>query len=479
MQLEKGLCAVLFDIGHMTDGALAQGNLANADASAALAVTLLSTRGAQLTPADVAWVASWGEQFYRWQLFARGGQFYGELTRLAQAQQNQGPAHRAILATGIAFAYLGGAWDADPGFTGLSLAAGILGHQHPLVGAALARHASRGGAPVHADPAAAAPALPGVSAAGSTVISDEDKALWLTLAFFMVGAADGKIADGEYLAWKNAMTERKLPDVFGKYGAAGIKQRLDAGELQKISARLAGAPREVRLGLVRVAFAIAAADGKIDKDEIASLTKICQLIGLSFDEVLKETLGNPKAPKEPEKRSVDLTVARCEAESALYMDLRGATVPRKPQLAKMGDKSVNIFDVQVDGQSTLFAFEHLQPGGKLGAGGVAGPSKIIGPHQFLAWADVLGKQVPGSPEGLRADQRQVARAALVTAAECLEEIVKFIPAGGAEVPEAAFTTDAAKRRRAADRDRFARARLEAAARAYRGIAERMPFGQAT
>ncbi len=179
------------------------------------------------------------------------------------------------------------------------------------------------------------------------------------------------------------------------------------------------------------------------------------------------------APGKP--REIQALPARSVSEAHLFMDMRGVSRKRDRKLVPAGNDLLTIYTAAVEGESEpgIFAFLIEDPGGQLGAGGMPAPSKIIGPDQFITWADILSKKAPGSPAGLSPDQRAGAKSILVEAAQCLEEIIKFIPPNASSVPEAAFKSEAAKRKFAQEPGRFQQMRLQVVAQTYRKIAEGM------
>jgi hypothetical protein len=62
-----------------------------------------------------------------------------------------------------------------------------------------------------------------------------------------------------------------------------------------------------------------------------------------------------------------------------------------------------------------------------------------------------------------------ARESLATAAAAIDEALRFLPAGAETVPDSAFWSQRGAGVRAAEPGRFRRARLVAAARAYRSM----------
>ena len=98
------------------------------------------------------------------------------------------------------------------------------------------------------------------------------------------------------------------------------------------------------------------------------------------------------------------------------------------------------------------------------------PSELIDPGVWLAVADRYARRTPGDAAGLDAAARRAARKDIAWAAAAVDEVIAFIPRGGAAVPAAAFTTEAGRRIRDREPGRFGRARLEAVRDTYRQIA---------
>jgi hypothetical protein len=166
--------------------------------------------------------------------------------------------------------------------------------------------------------------------------------------------------------------------------------------------------------------------------------------------------------------------ARSVAEAHLFMDLAGAEPgPRQHALVARGDLLVSTYRAQVQGREQRFEFDIPEPTPRGGLYGGAAPSRILGPGQFLAHADAIAASVPASPEGLTSTQKQEAQRRLAVALACLDEVMKFIPAGEDAVPERSFGTERERRWRADDPGRFSRVRLLAVSGAYRSIQRRM------
>lgn len=105
-------------------------------------------------------------------------------------------------------------------------------------------------------------------------------ALWVTLAFFELAWADGKLVAREYVAWKSVMTRMKLPDLRGRYTHAQLHALLAGGVLHGLSSDLAGQPIEARTQLAELMVEFMAADSYYEAAEVAALRRICGWMGL-------------------------------------------------------------------------------------------------------------------------------------------------------------------------------------------------------
>jgi hypothetical protein len=162
--------------------------------------------------------------------------------------------------------------------------------------------------------------------------------------------------------------------------------------------------------------------------------------------------------------------ARTVAEAHLYMDLRGAEPgPRGHRLEARGDALVSVYQARCEGTPQRFEFVIDEPEARHGLYGDEVASSIVGPGEFLAWSDLLSRAVPAEVDGLDRASRAEARRRMALAVACVEEILKFVPAGGDQVPEAAFRSDLDLAVRAAEPGRFRRERLEAVLTAWRRL----------
>lgn len=166
--------------------------------------------------------------------------------------------------------------------------------------------------------------------------------------------------------------------------------------------------------------------------------------------------------------------ARSVAEAHLYLDLRGCSrADRTSRLVADGDELLTIYGCSCGGERREFVFSIPTPEARTGRYGDEEPSSIIGPGELLAWSEHLALTVPADPAGLSREQRQEGQSRMQIAAECLAEILKFIPPGASKVPEASFRSEADRTMYRSEPRRFERERLEAVAASYRAIAARL------
>lgn len=91
------------------------------------------------------------------------------------------------------------------------------------------------------------------------------------------------------------------------------------------------------------------------------------------------------------------------------------------------------------------------------------PSELLDAGQWLGLADEIGSRVPRDDPPARAE-------ALAVAAAAVEEVLKFIPPNGDQVPAEAFWTDEGRRVRDELPGRFRRDRLQVVLDTYRAMA---------
>jgi hypothetical protein len=170
---------------------------------------------------------------------------------------------------------------------------------------------------------------------------------------------------------------------------------------------------------------------------------------------------------------MSLLTARSVEEAHLYMDLRGAEPGmRGHRLVARGADLIAVYTAACHGEMRTFEFDVPKPVAARGLFGDEAPSTIIGPGEFLSVADRMSKSVPAVAEGLAPAQIEEARRRLRVAAACLDEIVKFVPAGHDRVPPSAFTSETDQEVYEREPGRFSKARLEAVAAAYRQMLSR-------
>lgn len=105
--------------------------------------------------------------------------------------------------------------------------------------------------------------------------------------------------------------------------------------------------------------------------------------------------------------------------------------------------------------------------------GGAKSSELLDPGEWLLVADRCARSVPVSQTGLEGEARRSARHTLATAVAALEEVLKFIPPGAAEVPVSAFTTLLGRETRMLEPGRFRAVRLDAVRQAYADASARL------
>jgi hypothetical protein len=103
--------------------------------------------------------------------------------------------------------------------------------------------------------------------------------------------------------------------------------------------------------------------------------------------------------------------------------------------------------------------------------GGAKVSTIVDAAQFLAASERAAKQVP--IHNPTAEARQRARLFINRAISCIEEVLKWIPAGEDPVPRSGFFTEEGERAYLDEPGRFRRARLSAVLTAYREMLLRL------
>jgi hypothetical protein len=176
-------------------------------------------------------------------------------------------------------------------------------------------------------------------------------------------------------------------------------------------------------------------------------------------------------------------VARSRDEAHLYLDLHPCD--HCGSLETTWENAVAVADgVPVNryagtcsgcGASRVFWFglpeREIIPAGYPTFGGPE-PSQLLDAGQWRWVADLTGADVPD-------DDPAEARRCLAIATAAVEEVVKFIPPGGEEVPERAFWSEQGRQVHEAEPSRFTLDRLLAARTAYRERAEGHPGGRAS
>jgi hypothetical protein len=173
---------------------------------------------------------------------------------------------------------------------------------------------------------------------------------------------------------------------------------------------------------------------------------------------------------------------RSVAEEHLYMDLHpcacGESDWRKLQhgTRSVDGELVSYFEGPCPqcGAARQFLFivpmvPHTTAGASYGG---QQPSQILDAGQFLAVSEGLARSVPASPDGLDEAARRSAYSRLAWAVAALEEVLKFIPEGADEVPDAALSSAESARYRRDLPGQFRRLRLGARLQAYREILQK-------
>ena len=149
-----------------------------------------------------------------------------------------------------------------------------------------------------------------------------------------------------------------------------------------------------------------------------------------------------------------LLTARSVEEAHLYMDLRGGDRQgREHALVSRDGALVSTYRCLCGGAPREFHFDIPNPTASGLYGGDA-PSTLIDPGEFLDRADAFARQNR-----------------LPEAAACLDEVLKFIPAGADAVPASAFRSETGRALYDHESGRFTRSRLVAVAETYRARTE--------
>lgn len=282
---------MLEGIAMQVDADLARANVERARAMASLAATLMLTQGQAAPPSDSAWLMWFGESFYRWQFFAEGAEYWkGVFQWLKTLGKEEADDGLRAVATAGAFQVLAG--DVPPNAAHARSVAAfvqkVYGPSHVLTRDVIARL----GGPLSVSPPSMPPASNAVNLTPSPprlppelagLDGTTQLALWVTLAFLDVGAADGVIDETEYGVWKQTMTRLQLPDVWARFGADGLQRMLQSGVLHALSADFATLPDASRTKLAGMLIEFMAADGRVDPAEVAAIQRIGGWLGVTLD----------------------------------------------------------------------------------------------------------------------------------------------------------------------------------------------------
>jgi hypothetical protein len=172
-------------------------------------------------------------------------------------------------------------------------------------------------------------------------------------------------------------------------------------------------------------------------------------------------------------------LARTNEEAHLYMEMHpcqcGATdFDASSSVALVGDAWISRYEGECAECGRPRGFEFLQPeqiavppDDAWAPGEV--PSHLLDAGEWLYVADIYGGG-PADTIGLSEVEREQVGRDLGAAAAAIDEVLKFLPAGAAEVPETAFWSHRGRSVRQTEPGRFRRVRLEAAREAYRRLA---------
>jgi hypothetical protein len=174
-----------------------------------------------------------------------------------------------------------------------------------------------------------------------------------------------------------------------------------------------------------------------------------------------------------------LPVSRTVAEAYLYMELHGCACghnefARESAVVALpdGDLGRRYSGACAGcGRDREFIFR-LPAEPQMPAAGFGGaePSELIDPGEWLTVADAYASQAPADPAGLTPERRAHARGLLTRAASALDEVLKFLPDGGAEVPAGAFFSERGREVYGREPGRFRGDRVRAVRDAYAGLA---------
>lgn len=281
----------LFELGRRIDFELGQNQRERAASSAAVAASMMLSLGREVAPEHMPWLMSFGESFFRWRFFAEGAEFWKGVYQHFDRHGATGsdPAVRAV-ATAGGFQVLGGLLPPDGPVAQqvLGMLQKVFGPQHPLAQEVQKHVASRSfGAPPAPPPGAPSavdmrPQAPRASAVDPSLDASGRLALWVTLAFLDIAAADGKVGDEEYLVWKRTMATMELPDVWGRYGTQGLADLLKRGALQQLSVELSSLDVRTKGSLIQMLHGFVMADGKAEARELEAMATIGSWLGVNI-----------------------------------------------------------------------------------------------------------------------------------------------------------------------------------------------------
>ena len=170
----------------------------------------------------------------------------------------------------------------------------------------------------------------------------------------------------------------------------------------------------------------------------------------------------------------DVLLARTISEAHLYMDMCGCpSGARDHSLMEHGNQLISQYTTSRPHDEKPHTFRFIIPEEALGTDTIGGaqPSKILDPAAFLRYADLLADSVPGSPSGLETPALKAAKFRLIKAAECIAEVMKFMPPSAQALDETAFLTEESRSYFSFSPGRFTRSRLNAVADTYQKIAD--------
>ncbi|WP_238016522.1 hypothetical protein KZZ52_27830 [Dactylosporangium sp. AC04546] len=189
---------------------------------------------------------------------------------------------------------------------------------------------------------------------------------------------------------------------------------------------------------------------------------------------VRPTSSLPRAVRPPRAKPLP---ARSRVECLLYIELHPCPCGQadvdwaRPRESRIDGRRAATFDGDCHGCGTSRGFQFHLPDEPVAppAFGGAEPSRIIGPHEFLALGRRAEAAVAGDPARLPIASAEAALHVLTVAIAAHEEVVKFIPPDGPAVPREAFTSDAARSAFDHAPDGYDRAALTARLADYRTL----------